>query len=249
MLVPTPSSAPGATASATAITDPLAAWISPGDAVESVVDFVDSPGLTGDLTVRGPIAGAVGSAYEVHGEHVIAWVNAQDGTLSTLLYADMTTSGPPTTNAESAVQTAQAYLDRHGVSVAGLDRTVRWADHGESSEFVVEWQGHVGEVRVPNMREVGIDAASGEVFRFVNVNRPFAQPPEPIVDKGTAQQIAVRAANGSPQATIDSTELVITFTRDGVQHLVWQVAVTDGISHTWVEIDSQTGVPVVTARG
>lgn len=229
--------------------DSPAVLISPSEAIERVVAFVDAPELTADLAVEGPTAGAWWPSYGVHGRQVSASVNAHDGTITTLLLFANVGFGGATIDADRSVEVAEEFLHQHQVPFDGLDRTVRFQDHGETSEYVVEWIGHQGEIILPDSRVVGVDASTGLVFHFVYMNHPYDPPAEPLVDRATAEAVAVRLATASPQAEVDRSELLVTFTPAEVQRLVWQVYVTEGFSHWVVEVDAETGAAAVIASG
>jgi hypothetical protein len=250
--VPMPSidpSSPSPPSHLAAATDPRGVLVTSAEAIERVVAFVEAPEQTGDLTVRGPMDGVLIRFYEVVGHEVDATVNAHDGTVATLLMLSSVGTGGPTTDADQAVGVAQEFLTQRQVPFDDLDQTVRLQDHGETSEYVVEWIGHEGDVIVPNSREVGVDSSTGRVFRYAYSNRAYDPPPAPTVDRATAETIALRAANGSPRAQIARSELLITFVPFDVQRLVWHVYVDDGISHAVVEVDAETGAASVIGRG
>ena len=179
----------------------------------------------------------------------MASVDASSGVVTALLILGIIQPGHPAIDEDMASTVGENYLYDRGLSTVGFERTVRVEDHGESSEFVVEWRKHVGTVIVPDSREVGIDAATGRVFRYVYINMPFEPPIEPVIEQSIAEASALRAVNGSPLARISSSELLVTFDPSGQQRLVWHVFVDDGLSHSVVEVDAETGTVIVIGRG
>lgn len=253
--VASPSSSPSPTIPASVVpptaspTDPREVLLTGSDAIGRVVAFVGAPELTTDLTVQGPNDGPLWRFYSVQGSEVHAAVNAHDGSITSLLLFANVGFGGATIDADRAVEVAEEFLHQHQVPFDGLDRTVRFQYHGETSEYVVEWIGHQGEIILPNSREVGVDASTGLVFRYTYVNHPYDPPAQPLVDRATAEAVAVRVVSGSPRAQLDSSELRVTFAADDVQRLVWQVYVTEGFSHWVVEVDAETGAAAVILSG
>ena len=221
--------------------------VTPAEAIQAVKVFVGDATLTDDLTVYGPTHGASGPFYEVFGQRVDANVNAANGTIVTLLYTGVAQPGKSTIDRDRATQIAQDFVAQHDISVDGLDREIAFADYGDTSEYVVTWVKHEGVAIAPNSREIDVDAASGRAYRYVSVNRPYEPPPIPQVTKQTAESTAIRAADGSADASIGHSELLITFTTTGVQTLVWRVHVNIGITdHAIVDVDAVTGQASVT---
>jgi hypothetical protein len=220
------------------------------------------PGTAAGMTVKGPVDGATSRFYQVHGQGMAANVDAHTGdVLSLLLTSDSTSparaAAVPAT-AASARATAEGFLKSRSVSTAGLSETARLVDHGESSEFVVEWGRTVNGAVVPDARVVGVDAATGQVFRYLFINRPFAAPGKPAVSQAAAEK-AAGALVGAPGLTVDRTELRVAFAASGEQRLVWSVSLTavvdvtaDGVQvpgHWTVEVDAATGAASIVTTG
>jgi hypothetical protein len=219
---------------------------------------VGDPSLTSDLSAEGPNQGASWHYFDVMGSHVMGAVDADTGTVRSLIFLDHAppTAKPPTS--DEAIAAAEAFLTQHGISFDGMTRTIERLDHGESWEWVVTWQRSAGEVTLPDMREVAVDQ-SGAVSRFSNFGKPYSSPPPANIDQATAEAAAIEAAFPDvSQTQIESSTLSLKVDADGSQRLVWEVQVTGWIpvgsstmpiAHAWVEVDAQTGEATVVARG
>jgi hypothetical protein len=140
----------------------------------------------------------------------------------------------------------------------GLDEQVELRNHGESNEYVVTWQRRDAGVIVPDSRTIGVDAATGLVFRYLDVRRPYKSPGQPAIDEKTAVDSAVEVLGEEFRISIDRTELRLAFDARGSQYLVWLVYATmpltlDGSQvveqHVIVEVDTATGKATVIATG
>jgi hypothetical protein len=213
-----------------------------------------------DLAADAPVDGAIERFYMVQGRDVMVGVNAHDGhIISLLLKRLLPTGGGAARATDDAVAAARSFLEGRGLTAAGLTMSVRFLDHGEGSEYVVTWDRVENGIAVPDTMTVGIDASTGSVFRYLRVVRAYAPPPRPAIDEATAVTAAI-AASGLQSASATGTSLRIVFNALGVQALVWEVTLsgpTDGpgtkagpvIAHAVVDVDSQSGVATVVARG
>lgn len=231
--------------------------VTPGDARAAVVAFVGDAAMTGDLVVTGPEAGPQAALFTVQGARLSATVDARDGHVASVLFVDRTpaTGGAPL-DAARAESIASAFLAGHGIPTAGEAET-KLLDHGETAEFVVTWQETVNQILVPNTRVVGVDAASGEVFRYLDVRRAFTDPGSPRLAQADAAAAAIKAA-AIAGASVDRTEVWLQFDPSGQQYLAWRFEVSGpeptggapGIQvHAMVEVNDGTGAAVVIGRG
>jgi hypothetical protein len=220
-----------------------------------VQDFV---GLRGEsLVVSDPIDGAFARFYQVVGERVVANVDAHDGRISTILLTDNSTSGPEIKiTSDQALATGRAFLDDHGFPWQGLRETVELRNHGESNEYVITWEHWEGDVLTPDYRMVGINAATGRVFRYADVQRPYVLPGEPKVARAAALVAAAEASGFGGAGIVTKSELRIVFDYAGAQRLVWWVyldgpvpGAPDLVAHALVEVDAMTGTATVLGGG
>jgi hypothetical protein len=278
--LPQPSNST-ASAAPTRYTDPYhSVEVTPPEAVAAVAAIASVPQVrvvghaaaptpeTSDLVASGPTDGALMSFYQVIGRDVFATVDAHDGHVASLGFANLTPVSASTTSitADQATKAAISFLHARGIAIAGLDMTVQAKNRGPSlGTFVVAWQRHVNGAAVPDSREVELLAASGLVFNMTNTSRPYADPPTPTVDRNQAITAAETAADSgsvpspAPGAragsyTVVSTELRVWFTPAGGQELLWNVELTFATNQGyddayWVSVDAMTGSATVTGRG
>jgi hypothetical protein len=240
--------------------DPTAkpAVLTPTEAIASVVAFVGEPARTGDLAARDPDGGAVGPFYEVSNSHLVATVDAVTGRLISVVFLGSETPSGNGPSADEAVAIAEAYLTDHGVAFDGMTRTVERKDHGETWEWVVKWVRQAGSVVLPDYREVGVDPA-GHVWRYYSLSQPYGSPPVATIDQQAAEAAAKEAAFAGQESRIDSTILRLKVAPNGNQRLVWEITVSaweasqpsgqGPMLHAFVEVDAQSGVATVIARG
>ncbi len=231
--------------------------VTQSEAAAAVSAFVGSTELVDKLSVRGPIDGAYLRLYDVAGGRVVATVDVHTGAVVTLVFGSaIGTDGEVKISDADARMTAQRFLTDHGIAMDGLVQSSRFVYHGESSEYVVEWSRHVGDVVVPDIRIVGVDASTGQVFRYVNLQRPFAPPGDPSVSKADAIAKAMELV-GPDASHVENTELRVVFTVTGIQRLVWNIYLTESVdlarpgqsipSHWVVEVDAASGDAVLLA--
>ncbi len=256
---PNPSVPVSLPPSASAMPSPTAGLVSAEEALASVVAFVGDPALTADLAVEGPNQGAMGPFYEVSGTHVSAAVNATSGDVFTLAFMGIVPAASPAPTEHDAIAAAEAFLTQHGISFAGMTRSVEYMGHGETWEYVVKWVMQVNGVTLPDYREVGVDQ-SGRVWRYAYLSQPSASIPAPQIDQAVAQAAAIAAAYDDPtDVQVESAELHMDAWPDGAQHLTWEVKLVGPIftssgqemmiDHAWVDVDALTGEAIVVGRG
>jgi hypothetical protein len=114
-----------------------------------------------------------------------------------------------------------------GAGTNGLQPSVSLLDHGSYVEMVVRWERRVQGAKVPDMREVRINPATGAVFAYANLSLSYSDPSSPTLTSDQASAIAQKAMAG-PAMTIESTDLLAMVDSHRSQKLVWRVAL---ISH------------------
>jgi transcriptional regulator with XRE-family HTH domain len=235
---------PSAPAPASATPGPIA--VDAGGARAALERFL---GRSVEVEVSGPQPGANGAYFELRGPTISAAVSAADGrVISVLLLDAMPGSRTVTLSPEDARAKATAYAGARGVSLDGLSAVVELMDHGDSVAYEVTWTKVDRGILLPVTTTMQVDASSGTVFSFLDFRRPFVEPPNPTVSRDLAVASA-RVAASMPRSGVDSARLRVTFAPDGSQQLVWEVALTAGISHALVDVDALTGAAVVVGRG
>lgn len=212
-----------------------------------------------ELKVSGPTDTAIGRHYTVSGTNVRASVDSRDGRVTSLLVLDRRPrAGETKLTSDAAIEAATRFLMAHSIPFDGLRSSVRLVNHGASNEYEVTWQRYEKDVEVPDSRSVRVDAATGSVFWFSDVRRPFAPPPAPLVDYDRATEVAA-AASGFEQPTIVAGTLKVVINAIDAQRLVWSIEVAsrltsdvpsgDYFEYAWVEVDALTGGATVVGRG
>ena len=186
------------------------------------------PGGSAQVTYVAPV-GTTPGFYTVKTSSGVANVDATTGQVRTFVVTALVPSSDAVkVSTDHALSIAQVYLVSHGIGSAGLTPSVSLMDHGSYADYVVRWEGRIGGARVPGMREVRINAATGAVFAVSNLSTPYATPPNPKLTSDQAAAIALNAMSG-PAKTIKGSDLVVTFDAGGRQQLAWQVEVeSDG---------------------
>jgi hypothetical protein len=201
------------------------------------------------FSVSGPFEGKGQRYFAVTAQKVSADVDANDGKIRTMTWADTFPSGSGVAiAAEGATERAGAFLSKHGFSVPAMTGKVTLVPHGSFNEFLVEWQSRVNGALVPDYRSVSVNPETGEVFGYSDFSRAYSAPPNAEISSADAQAIA--ATMMGPGWTADSSDLLVTFDDAGVQQLTWAIAVSNaGIAFAVVDVDGLTGQATVVARG
>jgi hypothetical protein len=230
--------------------------ISSTDAASRLASFAD---VSSDgLSVSDPVDGPITRLYVVDGRSISGTVDAHDGHVITLLYAGIAGGSDVSTKADDAVANARAFLDEHGIAFEGLNESVELVDHGDTNEYVVKWERVVDGVIVPDSRLVGVDAATGRIFRYANVSRAYQAPGKPTIDQSSAIELAVEASGLGAAAAVERTELRIAFDAFGKQYLAWRVVLTGPVegapaggpmAHAFVEVNANSGEATILGRG
>jgi hypothetical protein len=216
------------------------------------------PEATG-LTVSGPVDSATGRHFTVSSSSVRASVDATVGRVTGVLLLDRRpTAGVVSLSADEVMVAAGRFLEAHGIPHDGMQASVRLVNHGASNEYEVTWQRLDQGVEVPDSRSVRVDAATGRVFWYADVRRPFSSPPAPLVDYDRATELAA-AASGFEQPTIVEGTLKLIAREAGGQDLVWLIEVAGPLTvkgstveifaYVWVEVDAITGEATIVRRG
>jgi len=106
---------------------------------------------------------------------------------------------------------------------------------------------------------VGINAATGAVFRYSDLRHGYKDPGSPAVNRDAAVAAATDASGFGKAATTTSVELRLSFDSKGNQRLVWWISLQEPIDATarapamtnyaLVEVDAMAGTTVVLGRG
>ena len=239
------------TGDATAQGDPeKAIVVSKAAAIDSVAAFA---GVSASkLSASNPVDGKYDRFYLITGPTLSATVDVHDGSVTTLVLDGIVVlnAGAAATH-DNALSTAREYLDSHAVGHQGMTETIEVIDHGESTEYLFTWQRYVDGVIVPDIRQVGIDAASGQVFRFHNISRPYEPPAQPTIPRSDAIEAAREASFLGDQARVRNVELRVEFDATGRQYLAWNVYLDGPVAeqqegqhleaHFLIEVDAATG--------
>jgi hypothetical protein len=233
--------------------------VSKSAVVDLVAAFADVPASR--LSAGEPVEGAFNRFYLVTGPDLSATVDVHRGSITTLVLTGIVLPNPDSMiTSEAALSTARAYLDSHEVARDGMTERIELVDHGESSEYLVTWQRVEAGVIVPDIRQIGIDAASGQVFRFHNLFRPYARPGQPRVTEAEAIKAAREASFLGEDGAVRNVELRVEFDAAGRQYLAWNIYI-DGpvagqpkdqegvLAHFVVEVDAATGEARVVGQG
>lgn len=244
-----PSAPPGTPQSSREIAaspSPIATGVDAEGARAALEAFLGRPV---DVQVTGPETGASGPFYQLQGADISAAVSATDGRVVSILLLDAVPSSRVTKlSPADALTAATAYVEAHGLSVDGLGAGVELVDHGEAVAYEVTWTKVERGIELPVRTILQVDAATGAIFSFLDVRRPYAEPPAPVVSRELAVS-AARIAAAMSSASVDGAKLLVSFTPDGRQQLVWEIALTDGVSHALVDVDAISGSAVVVGRG
>jgi len=186
-------------------------------------------------TVDGPMSwpgGIYWSVMDTGPSGVGLWVDAIAGNV--IEYAAAVADDPSVRiTAAQAQAAAAAFMTVHGVSFAGLTPTVELNDHGAFQEYEVTYQRYVDGVLVPDTRLLGVSAATGEVYSFMDRRVAYGTVPAPVVTKDEAIAAAVERS-GLTAPTVEDATLMIASGPLWTGRLVWQVTL-----HGEVPIDSQ----------
>lgn len=102
-----------------------------------------------------------------------------------------------------------------------------------------------------DLREVEVDAVSGEVVSLLDVRRPYEAAPAPLVRAEDAVA-AARSAAAMPDGLVSEQLLRISFDAAGAQTLVWSIALVSPpgeLGTALVEVDAMTGEAAVLGQG
>lgn len=235
--------------------------LSPAAAAEAASLFVGPSVPTSDLVTQPASTGSLETLYLVQGAHASASVDAHDGRVVGLVLLDQTPiTGAVRISATAALDAANTFLAEHSVPIPNAHPSVRFVNHGEANEFIVAWQVVENGVMVPDSREVGVNADSGQVFRYLDIRRPYAPPPAPKVDEAAALATAASLAGLGPMTTLDRSELWVKFTPTGDQYLAWRLELSapdpsatgqPGVirDHVVVEVNAVSGIAQIIGKG
>ena len=210
--------------------------------------------LTGMVTFDGPQLGADGwFVHLMEPGGVLAMVDVQTGRVISVVFETPAKTTVKLTKAQ-AQAAAAAWLTAHGIPFGGMDVTVELREQAQGLPmYRVTYQRHVNGATVPDMREVQLDAGTGEVYSFLDGRGSYGAVPSPVIDKDAAVAKA-KAAAGLETPTLVKVELMMAPWPDQTdERLVWSVQLdTDVhgyIDAAWLYVDAITGETIVVGRG
>lgn len=234
--------------------------VSSQDALNTVASFLPPGGDTAsELRVTSQIDGLVDRHFVIQGNGTFATVDVHSGRVTSLLLGGLVPKVASTSvGADQVAEAAVAFLTQHAIPTSGLSRTVRLVDHGDTADYEVSWTRIENGIQLPDTRLVRVDRATGLVFAFFDMRRPFAPPPSPALDRIEATKVAVEVSGLNATDVIDP-QLTVTFDINGLQRLVWRVYLkthnadpTRGPSYEVariVDVDAITGYAEVVGQG
>jgi hypothetical protein len=227
-------------------TDPRrVSQITASQAVAAVQSF-DSA-RAADVAVQRTVDGALGRAYEVAGSSVSALVDVFDGRIVLFeVTGAVEATGRANITSAGAQQVAQTFLSAHRIPVDGLgEPLIEAEDHGDVSTVTITWQRvSPSGVLLPDERIVHVNPSTAQVTGFLDLRRPFIDPPAPQISQEQAGSIAAAAAG---VGDVRQSQLLVTFSASGEQLLVWRLWLRDDapnsptIQAAVVDIDASTG--------
>lgn len=230
-----------------------------GQGLEGSVAALAAAPNTSTLSAEGPVDGAVYRYYNVTGPQVVATVDAFDGHVASLvLVSDIPSQrASKPIGAEQAKKRGRDFFAVRSVAIPGVEPTVVQRDRGQAITYEVTWQQKVNGANVPESRAVEMDAATGVVFKMIDLSRSYDTPPSPSVDEisavAKARSLAQSENRGVAPQVVD-TELGVTFDPSGQQMLTWSVRLStvtaSGSESYWiVGVDALTGATAIVGRG
>lgn len=232
--------------------------ISKEAAVAAAEEFLGRP--LGAVDVSDPKAWPGGQYIEIMEDNAgaVAWVDAATGNVVYMMLSAPLTAAVNFTP-EQAQSAAAAFLTAHNVPFDGLAATVALQDHGCCKEYIVTWQRYANGASVPDMRQVSVDPATGQVFSFMDRRVAYAPVPSPALSRDQAIAKAI-AASGLSAPTVGDVQLLVDSSPIWPGRLVWsvqlsqQVPIEPGSSLTyvsayWVYVDAVTGETKIAGQG
>lgn len=253
------ANSPEATPSSLVTTaSPSAPTVSKEAAVAAAEEFLGRP--LGAVDVSDPKASPGGQYFEImeHDAGADMWVDSATGKVIYMMLSAPLTAAVNFTP-EQAQSAAAAFLTAHRVPFDGLTATVALQDHGCCKEYIVTWQQYVNGALVPDMRQVSVDPATGQVFSFMDRRVAYAPVPSPVLSRDEAIAKAI-AASGLSAPTVGDVQLLVDSSPIWPGRLVWsvqlsqQVPIASGSSVTyvsayWVYVDAITGETKIAGQG
>jgi hypothetical protein len=231
--------------------------ISKEAAVAAAEEFIGRP--LGAVDISDPTAWPAGRYVEImeQGGGADVWVDAATGkVVFMMLSAPMTTAVNFTP--EQAQSAAAGFLTAHNVPFDGLTATVALLDHHSSKEYTVTWQRYANGASVPDMREVSVDPATGQVFSFLDRRVAYGPVPSPALGRDQAIAKAI-VASGLSAPTVVDVQLLVDSSPIWPGRLVWSVQLSQQVpepgssltyvSAYWVYVDAVTGETKITGQG
>jgi hypothetical protein len=252
------TTAPAATPSpVVASPSPSALTLSKEEAVAAAEKFIGRP--LGTVDVSDPTAWPAGQYIEImeQGGGADVWVDVATGKVVFMMLSAPVTTAVNLTP-EQAQSAAAAFLTAHDVPFDGLTATVALLDHHSGKEYTVTWQRYANSASVPDMREVSVDPATGQVFSFLDRRVAYAPVPSPALSRDQAITKAI-AASGLTSPTIGDVQLLVDSSPIWPGRLVWSVQLSQQVpepgssvtyvSAYWVYVDAVTGETKIAGQG
>ena len=120
------------------------------------------------------------------------------------------------------------------------------------------WQRYANGASVPDMREVSVDPATGQVFSFMDRRVAYGPVPSPALGRDQAIAKAI-VASGLSAPTVVDVQLLVDSSPIWPGRLVWSVQLSQQVpepgssltyvSAYWVYVDAVTGETKITGQG
>lgn len=153
-------------------------------------------------------------------------VDPETGRLNEVIFEHALTSGPsPDVTVDTAQIAAEGALADllPGRTDGAVARPAELIDHGTWREIRLTWQARSGDAWLPDVVNVGVNAATAEVAYVWSQQSPTTVGTVPTIDASTALANAQALLPPGQATTADQPELVVAEGAGG-QRLVWQVA-------------------------
>jgi hypothetical protein len=136
-----------------------------------------------------------------------------------------------TRNVKLSVPDAQQAAQKYVAKYSGIqDRTglntvkTQLLDHGDFSEYSVEFSQVVDGVTLPNIALISINPANGELLSYVSIDQDVSIPLNAQLSKDDALKIAMEQYPGIRTTNSDASLFVDTPPND-TQKLLWRITI------------------------
>jgi hypothetical protein len=232
-----PGSAPASEASAAPTPKPGEISAEVARSRLAVMLGIDATALKSD----GIVPGRAGDVYVLSGDGLSAQVDARSGRVVLVAKRPSTHTGTAKLTQQDGLSAAERYVSAASRDVTGMTCTATALEAGGLSIWSVEYVRLKGEIELPDRVKVDIDAFDGQLVTYMDLARPYVDPPAPRMTRAVAIQTAIEKSGG--QGKPGGAKLVVMFTASGRQILVWQVSVDNGTGYgpKVYLLDDQTG--------